>query len=452
MNAFQIKCYLFPENVRVSVDRIGEANEIRRFALTSTPFGIYQQLIEKVQAAYGDLLAIKDEIKTYWLDEENELVGFTTDSEMQYAIDLQTAIRVSKPYESAASSFSSASVFKVYIVKRTAKQASENNSEPLVHPGVVCDGCDGSVVGTRYKCSVRKTIKLLDHNSKICFEYIKYLLSYIFKTCKDYDLCSTCESKGIHKEHTFAKITRPGAKCPFSGRNRGGLFGNRCRRNMPSSQSFQESMNNFVPLITNNIPIVNDPEQLKNFGEFMKQFLDPFGIDVDYYVSKATEGSEQKAEEAKKSEEESNMPSTSASASKTDLLTGSKIEEKSQEQAQAEASSMLSPETVHVPTAPSTSQSLLDTDMATFEMAASALKSKIEENGKQREEAARKSEDEDSGFNLVDIEKELKYISSIEQLKSMGYNDEGGWLTRLVIAKNGNINAVLDALNPSMHK
>jgi hypothetical protein len=154
MNAFQIKCYLFPENVRVSAEKIGEANEIRRFALTSTPFGIYQQLIEKIQTAYGDLLANKDEIKTYWLDEENELVGFTTDSEMQYAIDLQTAIRVSKPYESVSSSFSAASVFKVYIVKRTAKQSSENTSEPVVHPGVVCDGCDDGIVGMRYKCNV----------------------------------------------------------------------------------------------------------------------------------------------------------------------------------------------------------------------------------------------------------------------------------------------------------
>ena len=43
----------------------------------------------------------------------------------------------------------------------------------MVHPNVICDGCNGPVVGTRYKCSV----------------------------CPDYDLCSACEGKGLHREH-----------------------------------------------------------------------------------------------------------------------------------------------------------------------------------------------------------------------------------------------------------
>jgi sequestosome 1 len=436
MNAFQIKCYLFPENVvRVSAERTGEANEIRRFALTSTPFGLYQQLIEKIQAAYGDLLPVRDEIRTYWVDEESELVGFSTDSEMQYAIDLQTAVRVSKPYESSSSN--SFAVFKVYVARRGAKEASENVSEPQLHPGIVCDGCNGAVVGIRYKCTV----------------------------CKDYDLCQACEAKGVHKEHAFAKISRPGGRCPFSGRHRYGMFGNRCRRaggNMPTSQSFQETMNNFVPLITNNIPIVNDPEQLKNFGEFMKQFLDPFGIDVDYYVSKAAESAAGKKDEAKKSEEESSAststnaaataPTAESTAEKTDLLTGSKIEDKTHEQKQHEAASMLSPESIFIPVISAIASNGKETPMSVdtrspFEVAADALKLKIDENAK----VAAGGVEEDSGFNLIDIEKELRYINSIEQLKLMGYNDEGGWLTRLVIAKDGNINAVLDALNPS-HK
>lgn len=56
----------------------------------------------------------------------------------------------------------------------------------LVHPNVICDGCNGPVVGTRYKCSV----------------------------CPDYDLCAACEGKGLHREHS--KLVFPGTFGPFS--------------------------------------------------------------------------------------------------------------------------------------------------------------------------------------------------------------------------------------------
>lgn len=39
-----------------------------------------------------------------------------------------------------------------------------------------------------------------------------------------------------------------------------------------------------MPHIASSIPTVYNQEQLKNVGEYLKQFLDPFGIDVSYYV------------------------------------------------------------------------------------------------------------------------------------------------------------------------
>lgn len=51
----------------------------------------------------------------------------------------------------------------------------------MVHPNVICDGCNGPVVGTRYKCSV----------------------------CPDYDLCSVCEGKGLHQGHTKLAFPSP---------------------------------------------------------------------------------------------------------------------------------------------------------------------------------------------------------------------------------------------------
>lgn len=46
---------------------------------------------------------------------------------------------------------------------------------------MVCDGCDGPVIGIRYKCCV----------------------------CPDYDLCQVCEEKELHSEHDMFKINYP---------------------------------------------------------------------------------------------------------------------------------------------------------------------------------------------------------------------------------------------------
>ena len=39
----------------------------------------------------------------------------------------------------------------------------------------------------------------------------------------------------------------------------------------------------------------------------------------------------------------------------------------------------------------------------------------------------------------------------IEKLKAMGFSDAGGALLDLVRVKNGDLNAVLDAINPRRH-
>lgn len=41
---------------------------------------------------------------------------------------------------------------------------------------------------------------------------------------------------------------------------------------------------------------------------------------------------------------------------------------------------------------------------------------------------------------------------ALAQLRSMGYQDEGGWLKELVVAKGGDVTKVLDALHPSVEQ
>lgn len=50
-----------------------------------------------------------------------------------------------------------------------------------LHVGVVCDGCEGSIYGTRFQCLV----------------------------CPDYDLCEKCKTTGLHSEHNMKEIEKP---------------------------------------------------------------------------------------------------------------------------------------------------------------------------------------------------------------------------------------------------
>ena len=80
------------------------------------------------------------------------------------------------------------------LLDGTGSQQEEPNQ---VHPGVVCDGCESSICGPRYKCLA----------------------------CPDYDLCKTCEGRGMHVEHDMMKITTPGGMPGFPGFPFGGPHG-----------------------------------------------------------------------------------------------------------------------------------------------------------------------------------------------------------------------------------
>lgn len=259
------------------------------------------------------------------------------------------------------------------------------------------------------------------------------------------------------------KIIKP-RQCPYQrGQKwqRGPHSGRRCNRYNPF-ESIMKDFSNFPQQAANNMPFVNNPEQLKSFGENLKKFLDPFGIDVSYYVDslnkdeakkEENKSSEQNASKASESEKKEQASKSAEVPTKSDSLMDDSIRDSLPsvkevlipefEQVTAPKSTEKTAETVE-PSAPEKDE-LIDLEKSIhhpFEAAINALKNVAE--------ASAESPDQSiiDGFNLVDIEKELKIIKAIESLRAMGYSDDGGWLTRLVSAKNGNINEVLDAITP----
>jgi sequestosome 1 len=68
------------------------------------------------------------------VDEDNDRITFSSDSELR----------------SALTTLSPGGVMKIYV-KPKAKKTEETGENPTVHVGITCDGCQGPVVGNRYK-------------------------------------------------------------------------------------------------------------------------------------------------------------------------------------------------------------------------------------------------------------------------------------------------------------
>lgn len=68
------------------------------------------------------------------MDEDNDRITFSSDVELR----------------SALSTVPLGGILKVYV-KPKVKKSEQPTQNETIHAGVTCDGCNGSVVGNRYK-------------------------------------------------------------------------------------------------------------------------------------------------------------------------------------------------------------------------------------------------------------------------------------------------------------
>ena len=133
MNLIQIKSYLLPEYARANLAFISSVDEIRHFTLVFNEgaTGLYDNLIKTIKSVYGSSGVYGDEIRTYWQDQENELVAFSTDTDFLYAIGVQAAIKMGPTLER------SSSLFKVYF--KLSPNLPSNN---VIHFRNTCNFCN----------------------------------------------------------------------------------------------------------------------------------------------------------------------------------------------------------------------------------------------------------------------------------------------------------------------
>jgi sequestosome 1 len=144
-----------------------EEQETRRFLVSEEVASSLVYLKQKIATLFPALR--RSEPLLSWVDEEGDEVVVASDEELEVAL---TALP--------------GPVYKFRV--RLTNSKKDGNRPGMacprsaqVHPGVTCDGCEGPVLGPRYKCL----------------------------TCPDYDLCGGCEARGLHVQHKMIRLSAP---------------------------------------------------------------------------------------------------------------------------------------------------------------------------------------------------------------------------------------------------
>ncbi|KAG8128549.1 hypothetical protein E2320_015377 [Naja naja] len=307
--------------------------------------------------------------------------------------------------------------------------------------------------------------------------------------CPDYDLCSTCEGKGIHKEHNMVMFPSPFHQlewllqgrwlrkmrhdaCSFPWlRGRGHpRFAHQHHNSGTSSQNDAQASTsqNDAPEreTTSNEAQDSSVNFLKNVGESVAAFLGPLGIEVDIDVEH--EGQRSKVSPAQpSSEKSSSKPSSPTEQTKpeansennpdiSDVLANqmqemivcsppAQMEEEnilSQERSESSGSSGGDEDWTHL--------SSKEVDPSTGEL--QSLQMLEEDSPRSLNLVETPTNPGPTGFREAAIyphlppEADPRLIESLSHMLSMGFSNTGGWLTHLLHSKNYDIGAALDAI------
>ena len=466
----------------------GEA-EVRRFQVDKDVSTSFPYLQQKLASVFPDIS--RKVFSITWVDTDNDIVTIATDEDLIIALT-----EMEGP------------LYRINVsVKGDMARESNNegvNNKGEVHAGVTCDGCQRPVHGFRYKCM----------------------------SCPDFDLCSGCESNGVHGEHNMLRMVkplpsawpqhlfkkfqrlqeradkrkcgnqnmeevrevfipppfphhpphgqpnhppcgpphypphgppphgpRPGGRfdCLRGGRGVGPMRGRGCgtlrgRRGMgpvftsPNPSPFERLMNvwgrngsfetadesNTEKKEAEEIARKQTVEVLNNLGQYVAAALDPFGIDVG--VSVVTKNADKQDNTA--SENEAPVP-TNVTSAENNKAKGNVDAEKERP---------------------------MDTDESQEDSEWTVIK-----DGEQAKEgqgqlypniqAEVQIIDPQPGTSGAATEPEAtapldqemldpKIQVALEAMMNMGFNNEGGWLSSLLKAKDGDISKVLDILQP----
>ncbi|XP_078048460.1 refractory to sigma P [Augochlora pura] len=145
----------------------GSRFQIRKFEHDG--FLNFEQLCNKVKGLCPEL---SEDFTLLWSDKEDDLITMCNTEELLIAKQQYANKHFKDQINGTGAEFT------VYVKGDIGKRT---NFEINVHSHVVCDNCDQTIVGFRYKCI----------------------------QCNDFDLCMQCEKSGLHGNHWMIRILKP---------------------------------------------------------------------------------------------------------------------------------------------------------------------------------------------------------------------------------------------------
>ncbi|KAL2077651.1 hypothetical protein ACEWY4_027155 [Coilia grayii] len=320
---------------------------------------------------------------------------------------------------------------------------------PMVHPRVTCDGCEGPVAGTRFKCTV----------------------------CPDYDLCSSCQAKGLHKEHALLPIWHPlnnmfewfprgkwmrkmrhcmwagvQAQAQAQAQNQQG----KCGSGSSSQQGHEAAAEEPTQAGASSAAQAN-VEYLKSIGEGVAAMLSPLGIDVDIDVEHEGRRAKVNPTPPASGGPPSNQSDCSSGASGKLAARGNGGDPGSHSSASS-ASEGLKVQKDMGSDEEWTHLSSKEVDPSTGELQSLRLDEEMEEGlGEEPRPLSTSSSSSQGPTGLREAalyphlpqDADPRLVESLSQMLSMGFTDDGGWLTRLLTTKNFDIGSALDTIQYS---
>ena len=421
--------------------------EIRRFS-THEHYN-FDLFCQKIKNLFPDLY--DGNFLVLWKDDEGDEITVSNDEE------LKSAIR----------SMITPGIYKIYI-KRTSQnkkqEASSPKNETVIHPGICCDNCNGDVLGYRYKCI----------------------------QCEDYDLCAQCEAKGLHPHHYMIRMPQPlqwyhsqgliyclrkflRKSNIHSNKKHGSNEHSRRKKKchefalnynvLPWLEAFVPYLNSFIETPdepcpsdsagpSQETPKQKDEQNSKAYVRVYQTDSDDLDVVIEVDSDKPLDCSAHNTEKRQEFKED---VSTNKNDSNKFPGEGRKLIDKAKDDkaSVSDTASIISQDSI-IKTTAADEWTIVDKHGSSEISRASSVLSNLNETvDKQASSAPTSPPERNSSDKKIypQLPEEAKIFHSnptiqtaVESMIQMGFSNQGGLLTYLLEAENGNINKVLDLL------